>query len=169
MPLVVTMLSNRRMILMESILLPLRRRMTQVKFVPAFQSLFYQTNTIRCHVPLLSVSDGYEFLEILKEVARENTNNPNLSIIWIDPDNFPLVSNNKRVGQNSAGASWCYLNLLCESSCQLVPYWEKTFRIDLSSPQIGVVDVEDVSHVSHSMNGHITGTIFVKTTLIDFT
>lgn len=29
---------------------------------------------------------------------------------------------------------------------QLVPYWEKTFRIDLSSPQIGVVDVEDVSH-----------------------
>uniref|UniRef100_A0A673AY66 Calsequestrin n=1 Tax=Sphaeramia orbicularis TaxID=375764 RepID=A0A673AY66_9TELE len=60
--------------------------------------------------------DGFEFLEILKEVARENTNNPNLSIIWIDPDSFPL----------------------------LVPYWEKTFRIDLASPQIGVVDVEDV-------------------------
>ncbi|KAG7221438.1 hypothetical protein INR49_017207, partial [Caranx melampygus] len=64
--------------------------------------------------------DGFEFLEILKEVARENTDNPNLSIIWIDPDNFPL----------------------------LVPYWEKTFRIDLSSPQIGVVDVEDVSNLS---------------------
>lgn len=28
---------------------------------------------------------------------------------------------------------------------QLVPYWEKTFGIDLSSPHIGVVDVEDVS------------------------
>lgn len=41
--------------------------------------------------PLNSPLDGYEFLEILKEVARENTNNPNLSIIWIDPDNFPLV------------------------------------------------------------------------------
>ncbi|KAF5901902.1 calsequestrin-1-like isoform X2, partial [Clarias magur] len=59
--------------------------------------------------------DGFEFLEILKEVARENTENPELSIIWIDPDDFPL----------------------------LVPYWENTFGIDLSSPQIGVVDVKD--------------------------
>ncbi|KAG7256158.1 hypothetical protein CRUP_013780 [Coryphaenoides rupestris] len=69
-------------------------------------------------------TDGYEFLEILKEVARENTNNPNLSIIWIDPDNFPL----------------------------LVPYWEKTFGIDLGSPQIGVVDVEDGR--SSPLNSH---------------
>lgn len=37
------------------------------------------------------VSDGYEFLEILKEVARDNTHLPDLSIIWIDPDDFPLV------------------------------------------------------------------------------
>ncbi|CAH2218607.1 calsequestrin-2 [Pelobates cultripes] len=35
--------------------------------------------------------DGYEFLQILKEVARENTENPDLSILWIDPDDFPLV------------------------------------------------------------------------------
>ncbi|KPP65405.1 hypothetical protein Z043_116184 [Scleropages formosus] len=63
--------------------------------------------------------DGYEFLEILMEVAKENTDNPDLSIIWIDPDDFPL----------------------------LVPYWEKTFDIDLSSPQIGVIDVEDVSQI----------------------
>lgn len=35
--------------------------------------------------------DGYEFLEILKEVARDNTKNPDLSIVWIDPDEFPLV------------------------------------------------------------------------------
>ncbi|KAF6730624.1 Calsequestrin-1 [Oryzias melastigma] len=35
--------------------------------------------------------DGFEFLEILKEVAQDNTDNPNLSIIWIDPDDFPLV------------------------------------------------------------------------------
>jgi len=68
--------------------------------------------------------DGFEFLEILKEVARENTDNPNLSIIWIDPDNFPL----------------------------LVPYWEKTFRIDLGSPQIGVVDVEDADSVWMEMD-----------------
>ena len=30
-------------------------------------------------------------------------------------------------------------------SPQLVPYWEKTFDIDLSAPQIGVVNVTDVS------------------------
>ncbi|KAI5622253.1 calsequestrin-1 isoform X1 [Silurus asotus] len=59
--------------------------------------------------------DGFEFLEILKEVARENNENPNLSIIWINPDDFPL----------------------------LVPYWENTFGIDLSFPQFGVVDVND--------------------------
>lgn len=38
------------------------------------------------------VSDGFEFLEILKQVARDNTQLPELSIIWIDPDDFPLVS-----------------------------------------------------------------------------
>ncbi|KAM7336524.1 hypothetical protein ACRRTK_005017 [Alexandromys fortis] len=59
--------------------------------------------------------DGFEFLETLKAVAQDNTENPDLSIIWIDPDDFPL----------------------------LVPYWEKTFDIDLSAPQIGVVNVTD--------------------------
>ncbi|XP_052456831.1 calsequestrin-1-like isoform X1 [Carassius gibelio] len=68
--------------------------------------------------------DGYEFLEILKEVAAENTEDPDLSIIWIDPDDFPLM----------------------------VPYWEKTFGIDLSSPQIGVVDVEDADSVWMEMD-----------------
>ncbi|NP_001070192.1 calsequestrin-1b precursor [Danio rerio] len=68
--------------------------------------------------------DGYEFLEILKEVAQENTENPELSIIWIDPDDFPLM----------------------------VPYWEKTFGIDLSSPQIGVVDVENADSVWMEMD-----------------
>ncbi|KAM9830144.1 calsequestrin-2-like isoform 1-T1 [Syngnathus typhle] len=61
--------------------------------------------------------DGYEFLEILKDVARDNTNNPDLSIVWIDPDDFPL----------------------------LTTYWEKTFKLDLFRPQIGVVNVTDVS------------------------
>ncbi|KAF0022002.1 hypothetical protein F2P81_025745, partial [Scophthalmus maximus] len=59
--------------------------------------------------------DGYEFLEILKEVARDNTHLPDLSIVWIDPDDFPL----------------------------LIPYWEKTFKVDLFRPQIGVVNVTD--------------------------
>uniref|UniRef100_A0A8C2V7U0 Calsequestrin n=1 Tax=Chinchilla lanigera TaxID=34839 RepID=A0A8C2V7U0_CHILA len=63
--------------------------------------------------------DGYEFLEILKQVARDNTNNPDLSIVWIDPDDFPL----------------------------LVAYWEKTFKIDLFKPQIGVVNVTDADSV----------------------
>ncbi|XP_035385445.1 calsequestrin-1b isoform X2 [Electrophorus electricus] len=68
--------------------------------------------------------DGFEFLEILKEVAGVNTENPDLSILWIDPDDFPL----------------------------LVPYWEKTFGIDLSSPQIGVVDVKDADSIWMEMD-----------------
>uniref|UniRef100_A0A673IRJ8 Calsequestrin n=1 Tax=Sinocyclocheilus rhinocerous TaxID=307959 RepID=A0A673IRJ8_9TELE len=63
--------------------------------------------------------DGYEFLEILKEVARDNTKNPDLSIVWIDPDEFPL----------------------------LTTYWEKTFKVDLFRPQIGVVNVTDADSV----------------------
>ncbi|XP_068778207.1 calsequestrin-1 [Struthio camelus] len=63
--------------------------------------------------------DGFEFLEILKDVAQDNTDNPDLSMIWIDPEDFPL----------------------------LIPYWEKTFNIDLSRPQIGVVNVTDADSV----------------------
>ncbi|CAL1582237.1 unnamed protein product [Knipowitschia caucasica] len=63
--------------------------------------------------------DGFEFLEILKEVARDNTQLPDLSIVWIDPDDFPL----------------------------LIPYWEKTFKVDLFRPQIGVVNVTDADSV----------------------
>uniref|UniRef100_H3CR66 Calsequestrin n=1 Tax=Tetraodon nigroviridis TaxID=99883 RepID=H3CR66_TETNG len=63
--------------------------------------------------------DGFEFLDILKQVAEDNTDNPNLSIVWIDPDDFPL----------------------------LLPHWENTFGIDLSSPQIGVVKADDADSV----------------------
>ncbi|CAM4492207.1 unnamed protein product [Leuciscus chuanchicus] len=63
--------------------------------------------------------DGYEFLQILKDIARDNTKNPDLSIMWIDPDEFPL----------------------------LTTYWEKTFKVDLSRPQIGVVNVTDADSV----------------------
>lgn len=39
--------------------------------------------------------------------------------------------------------TWClYL--------QLLPHWEKTFGIDLSTPQIGVIDADDVSAVVHT-------------------
>ncbi|NXW11933.1 CASQ1 protein, partial [Fregetta grallaria] len=57
--------------------------------------------------------------EILKDVARDNTDNPDLSILWIDPEDFPL----------------------------LIPSWEKTFNIDLSRPQIGVVNVTNADSV----------------------
>nr|BAG57061.1 unnamed protein product [Homo sapiens] len=70
-------------------------------------------------IPNKPYTDGYEFLEILKQVARDNTDNPDLSILWIDPDDFPL----------------------------LVAYWEKTFKIDLFRPQIGVVNVTDADSV----------------------
>uniref|UniRef100_A0A6Q2Z4P5 Calsequestrin n=1 Tax=Esox lucius TaxID=8010 RepID=A0A6Q2Z4P5_ESOLU len=63
--------------------------------------------------------DGYEFLELLKEVARDNTHQTALSIVWIDPDDFPL----------------------------LLPYWEKTFKVDLFKPQIGVVNVTDADSI----------------------
>ncbi|KAM9251958.1 LOW QUALITY PROTEIN: calsequestrin-1 [Cariama cristata] len=63
--------------------------------------------------------DGFEFLQILKDVGRDNTDNPDLSILWIDPEDFPL----------------------------LIPYWEKTFNIELSRPQIGVVSVTDADSV----------------------
>ncbi|XP_058716426.1 calsequestrin-1-like [Poecile atricapillus] len=59
--------------------------------------------------------DGFEFLEILKEVARDKRDNPEFRILWIDPDDFPM----------------------------LVPSWEDTFDLDLSRPQLGVVNGTD--------------------------
>ena len=79
---------------MGYILLPLLRKKIQVcstmseLFVVI--SLFFHLE-IRSCTYALSSQDGYEFLEILKDVARDNTNNPELSIVWIDPDDFPLV------------------------------------------------------------------------------
>lgn len=82
---------------MESILWPLLRRLTQVRELGQDKAgrgrggaYWGGSNTF--HVPL----DGYEFLETLKAVAQDNTDNPDLSIIWIDPDDFPLVSGVKR-------------------------------------------------------------------------
>ncbi|KAL1270486.1 hypothetical protein QQF64_029502 [Cirrhinus molitorella] len=73
--------------------------------------------------------DGYEFLEILKEVAQENTENPDLSIIWIDPDDFPLM----------------------------VPYWRRLSHRPLISSD-RVVDVEDADSVwmEGMIRGHPT-------------
>lgn len=51
---------------------------------------FYVFSDLISQPPFLLL-DGYEFIQILKEVARENTENPELSIVWIDPDDFPLV------------------------------------------------------------------------------
>lgn len=45
--------------------------------------------------------DGFEFLEILKDVAQDNTDNPDLSILWIDPEDFPLVPAHPQGGNTS--------------------------------------------------------------------
>lgn len=37
------------------------------------------------------------------------------------------------------------INVYSTIPLQLLPHWEKTFHIDLSSPQIGIVDTGDVS------------------------
>lgn len=58
--------------------------------------------------------DGYEFLEILKDVARDNTNNPELSIVWIDPDDFPLVRHSfERFHTYFAHSQKTYLAKMC--------------------------------------------------------
>uniref|UniRef100_A0A8C3MXB1 Calsequestrin n=1 Tax=Geospiza parvula TaxID=87175 RepID=A0A8C3MXB1_GEOPR len=59
--------------------------------------------------------DGFEFLETLREVAQDRRDQPDFSILWIDPRDFP----------------------------GLVPTWEDTFDIDLSRPQLGVVNATD--------------------------
>ena len=35
--------------------------------------------------------EGYEFSQNLKAAAQIHTENEELSIVWIDPDEFPLV------------------------------------------------------------------------------
>uniref|UniRef100_A0A8D3E763 Calsequestrin n=1 Tax=Scophthalmus maximus TaxID=52904 RepID=A0A8D3E763_SCOMX len=96
------------------------RRLHFAVFLVTGNSRMIQTQIRSPPVPLLRLSpDGYEFLEILKDVARDNTNNPELSIVWIDPDDFPL----------------------------LTTYWETTFKLDLFRPQIGIVNVTDADSV----------------------
>ncbi|XP_057898896.1 calsequestrin-1 [Melospiza georgiana] len=61
--------------------------------------------------------DGFEFVETLREVAQDRRDQPGFSILWIDPGDFP----------------------------GLVPTWEDTFDIDLSRPQLGVVNGTDLA------------------------
>ncbi|CBY13690.1 unnamed protein product, partial [Oikopleura dioica] len=63
--------------------------------------------------------EGYEFTQNLKAAAQIHTDNEELSIVWIDPDEFPLMHE----------------------------YWERTFGIDLKEPQIGIVNVTDADSV----------------------
>ena len=35
---------------------------------------------------------GFELVQTLKELAQLQDSNEDLSIVWIDPDDFPLVS-----------------------------------------------------------------------------
>lgn len=45
----------------------------------------------------------------------------------------------------SCSVSGQSLTFLFADSFQLIPYWEKTFKVDLFRPQIGIVNVTDVS------------------------
>ena len=63
--------------------------------------------------------EGYEFVQVLKQVAVLNTDNDDLSIVWIDPDEFPLLHS----------------------------YWEHQFGVDLKAPNFGVVNNTDVSRI----------------------
>ena len=35
--------------------------------------------------------EGFEFLQMMKEIAQTRVENEDLSIVWIDPDEFALV------------------------------------------------------------------------------
>lgn len=45
----------------------------------------------------------------------------------------------------AAGGNSCFMRVFFLFHLKLLPHWEKTFGIDLSHPQIGVVDADDVS------------------------
>lgn len=67
------------------------------------------------------IIDGYEFLEILKDVARDNTKNPDLSIMWIDPDDFPLVRCLKVLAFIRSSSSPCF-EMMPEFYCLPSPH-----------------------------------------------
>lgn len=129
-----------------------QRRLTQVKTISLWKLLLITPwGNVKLYdfsltLTILSTSDGFEFLEILKHVAEDNTDNPNLSIVWIDPDDFPLV----RIWCNMPSRNAWHIEVSSHFPVfllQLLPHWEKTFGIDLSHPQIGVVDADDVSDI----------------------
>lgn len=64
-------------------------------------------------------------MQVLKQVAVLNTDNDDLSIVWIDPDEFPLLHS----------------------------YWEHQFGVDLKAPNFGVVNNTDVSLQKVISNG----------------
>jgi len=82
-------------------------------------------------------------------VARDNTHNPDLSIVWIDPDNFPMVTKISLDRCMTKLSQILFLKppLYAHFLSQLIPYWEKTFKVDLFRPQIGIVNVTDVSAI----------------------
>ncbi|XP_048144373.1 ubiquitin carboxyl-terminal hydrolase 21 [Corvus hawaiiensis] len=51
--------------------------------------------------------DGFEFLETLKEVARDKRGDPKFSILWIDPDDFPLGPRRRDAVSRPPGAGGC--------------------------------------------------------------
>jgi len=60
---------------------------------------------------------GSRFFSLVKSLAREYANNEKLNFVWIDPDPFPAMRE----------------------------YWQTTFNVDPTQPNIGAVDVNEQS------------------------
>ncbi|XP_031559785.1 calsequestrin-1-like [Actinia tenebrosa] len=56
--------------------------------------------------------DGAKFFSLVKKLAREVKDNEKLTFVWVDPDPFPMMRE----------------------------FWQKSYKIDVNSPAIGVVD-----------------------------
>ncbi|XP_077048007.1 uncharacterized protein LOC143696200 [Agelaius phoeniceus] len=103
--------------------------------------------------------DGFEFVETLREVAQDRRDQPDFSILWIDPGLFPGVTGGGHphsppgalsplsppLGQALTPLSPPLTPVSPLSLPQLVPTWEDTFDIDLTRPQLGVVNASDLA------------------------
>ncbi|EDO31401.1 predicted protein [Nematostella vectensis] len=56
--------------------------------------------------------EGAQFFSLVRSLAKAYKSNEKLSFVWVDPDPFPMMRD----------------------------YWQKSYRIDVSSPAVGVVD-----------------------------
>ncbi|KXJ06619.1 Calsequestrin-1, partial [Exaiptasia diaphana] len=61
--------------------------------------------------------EGAKFFSLVKNLARGFKENDNLTFVWVDPDPFPMMRE----------------------------YWQKSYKIDVTKPSLGVVDPKQAS------------------------